>query len=124
MTDFKFAEQIIEILQFIFEKLGIAFDWTVDNVAPYIQKALEKFTSWKTSEYIFWICFGQVLLIIGILLIILDSRMWDTGLVVIGMLMAFIGLIVAAVFSYYLIRVINFPELQFYKWVMNNVQAK
>lgn len=47
------ANNIISVLEFIFQKLGIAFDWTVDTVTPYLEEALVRFVSWKCSEYQF-----------------------------------------------------------------------
>lgn len=64
----KLADNVIEILDYIFKKLGIAFNWTTDSVIPILNKALEKFVAWKTGEYIFWICLGMIFILVGAVL--------------------------------------------------------
>ena len=39
----KVSEQIIQVLDALCAKLGMAIDWTADNVIPYIEKLCGKY---------------------------------------------------------------------------------
>ena len=58
------SEQIIEVLDALCEKFGVAIDWTQDNIFPYIEKLLGKFITWEISTSIFWIGFMLLITLI------------------------------------------------------------
>ena len=60
----KVSEQIIEVLNALCEKLGIAFDWTAANVLPYIQDLCGRVVAYSIAKSIASIVF----FIIGILI--------------------------------------------------------
>ncbi len=37
------AEKIIEVLEYFADKVGIAINWTSDNILPYVQQILAKY---------------------------------------------------------------------------------
>lgn len=41
------SQQIIEVLEYLFEKFGIAVDWTAANIMPYVQQLAEKITTYN-----------------------------------------------------------------------------
>lgn len=41
------SDQIIEVLEALFEKFGIAIDWTGQNVLPYVQELMNKAVSYE-----------------------------------------------------------------------------
>ena len=41
------SQQIIEVLDYLFEKFGIAIDWTSENVMPYIQELAGKIVTYN-----------------------------------------------------------------------------
>lgn len=49
------SSEIIEVLDYIGEKFGIAIDWTSNNVLPYLQTLVDKFIQWEISTSILWI---------------------------------------------------------------------
>lgn len=49
------SEQIIEVLNALCEKFGIAIDWTADNVLPYVQELCAKLISWEIWTSVYWI---------------------------------------------------------------------
>lgn len=55
------SEQIKDVLNALFEKFGIAIDWTADNVLPYVQELCEKFVVYEISTSVFLILFMTVL---------------------------------------------------------------
>ena len=49
------SSEIIEVLDYLGEKFGIAIDWTSNNVLPYLQTLVDKFIQWEISTSIIWI---------------------------------------------------------------------
>lgn len=45
-----FSSQIIEILDDLAKRFGIAIDWTQDNIIPYLNELIQKYLS-----YYFWV---------------------------------------------------------------------
>lgn len=41
--------KIIELLDYLFEKFGIAVDWTAENVLPYVEQLAEKIVTYKIA---------------------------------------------------------------------------
>lgn len=59
------STQIIEVLNDICEKFGIAVDWTSKNIQPYLKELMTKCVNYKLATDIVWLVVGIVLLIIG-----------------------------------------------------------
>lgn len=49
------SAQVIDVLDAICEKFGIAIDWTAANVLPYVQELAGKFVSYEVATSIAWI---------------------------------------------------------------------
>ena len=62
------SEQIIEVFDYLFEKFGIAVDWSSENVIPTIKILCEKLTTYEICTSIayavFWIAFSIALTVI------------------------------------------------------------
>ena len=43
------SSEVIEILDYLGDKLGIAIDWTNENIIPYLQVLINKFIKWEIS---------------------------------------------------------------------------
>lgn len=63
------STQIIEVLNDICEKFGVAVDWTSKNVQPYLKELMTKCVNYKLATDIVWLVVGIILLIIGGVLI-------------------------------------------------------
>jgi hypothetical protein len=63
------SEQIIEVLNYICEKVGLAIDWSVvfasENVIPYIEQLCGKFITYEIATSVMWLVIGIILLIIA-----------------------------------------------------------
>lgn len=59
------SAQIIEVLNDICEKFGVAVDWTSKNVQPYLKELMTKCVNYKLATDIVWLVVGTVLLVIG-----------------------------------------------------------
>ena len=63
------SSEIIEVLDYLGEKFGIAIDWTSNNVLPYLQTLADKFIKWEISTSIVWIVIATFVIVAMIVLI-------------------------------------------------------
>lgn len=49
------SNEIIKVLDALGEKLGLAIDWTSDNILPYAQQLMERFIRYEICTSIAWI---------------------------------------------------------------------
>lgn len=70
----KFGKEVIDILEYLCEKFGIAVDWTSDNVMPYLQQLSEKYVKYEISTSFAWICLAAVAFFVIAILAIIDYR--------------------------------------------------
>lgn len=119
------SEQIIQVLEFLCEKLGIAVDWTTENVAPYLQIISQRIITYSIVVDIFWIVLGIIFCILAILMIKYAVKHWDdwedNPLVILGILFGCVILLIGVVMSlvniYELCVCIAFPELQIIEFI-------
>ena len=62
------SSEIIEVLDYLGEKFGIAIDWTSNNVLPYLQALVDKFIKWEISTSIVWIIIAAFVMVAMIVL--------------------------------------------------------
>ena len=60
------SEQIIQVLDNLCMKLGLAIDWTSENVAPYLTVLCTKLVSYEIWTSVAWLVFATIPLIIVI----------------------------------------------------------
>lgn len=124
------SAQIIEVLNDICEKFGIAVDWTSKNIQPYLKELMTKCINYKLATDIVWLVVGIVLLIIGGVLLrfafnnnrkyheIKDyyermySKLDDTAgtQFIIGCICLVIAVVLTLYFTINLITCLTFPE--------------
>lgn len=61
------SSQIIEVLNDLCEKLGMAIDWTAENIGPYLSELCLRICSYEIATSIFWLVIGVIILISGII---------------------------------------------------------
>lgn len=69
------SQQIIEVIDNLAQKLGVAIDWSQQNIMPYLQELCGKYIKWEIGTSVMWICFG-VLLIVGGFLCVKAGNKW------------------------------------------------
>ena len=62
----KFSKEIIEIFDYLGEKMGVAIDWTSSSAMPYLEELFNRYINWEIATSIVWIIAGFILLIIAI----------------------------------------------------------
>lgn len=58
--------QIINVLDSLCEKFGIAIDWSSQNVIPYIQSLIEKMVHYEIATSIMWIIVAILIICFGL----------------------------------------------------------
>ena len=62
----KISDEIIKVLDYLGQKIGVTIDWTSKNVLPLAEQLCEKYISWEIATSLFWLAFGAILLITGL----------------------------------------------------------
>ena len=65
------SNEIIEVLDYLCEKFGVAIDWTNQNVVPYLEQLYTKFIAWELSTSIAYIVIFAIVAVILILCLVL-----------------------------------------------------
>lgn len=59
------SDQIIAVLDALSEKMGVAIDWTSDNILPYLQTLGDKYIRYEIATSIIWMVIPFVLMVIA-----------------------------------------------------------
>ena len=129
----QFSEEIIEIFDYMGEKLGIAIDWSSENVMPYLQELCGRYINWEIATSVVWIVIGVICLVLCIPLykktkasLEKHEKNWlyDGYIgwcIVFGLtLCVVIPLIITQVFD--IVKCIYLPELQIYEYITRLIQ--
>ena len=63
------SEQIIQVLDALCEKFGMAIDWTGENVIPYVATLCTKLVSYEIWTSVAWIALCAMIILTGFILI-------------------------------------------------------
>ena len=117
------SSEIIEVLDYLGEKFGIAIDWTSNNVLPYLQTLVDKFIQWEISTSILWIAIAVFVIAMIISLMnlkgirefnkeICDGMLWiPAGILILGFF------IVICVQIFDIVECNVFPEKVLYDFI-------
>ena len=120
------SEQIINVIDNLCQKFGIAIDWTADNVLPYITTICEKYIHWEISTSIAWmIMVGSLTLITLIAAIFICKFCYWDGLewIIFGFVLIF-SICVIGQQTFDIIECKTFPEKAIYDYVTNLINNK
>lgn len=122
----KFSEELIDVFEYLGEKVGIAVDWSSENVMPYITELCGKYIDWEIATSVAWFVMASIMLLVTIWLAkwgwkkvtdTYDEELWKIVIVVCVVLIA---VVVASVFGIQVMDILKckfFPELQIYEFV-------
>lgn len=65
------SDEVIKILEYLGEKIGVTIDWTSNNVLPYVEQLCKKFILWETNTSFAWIWIAGGVVILSLVLAIL-----------------------------------------------------
>ena len=58
------SDAIIKVLNELCDKFGIAIDWTSDNVAPYLQDLMVRYSKYVCYTSIMWLVIGLIIMVV------------------------------------------------------------
>ena len=61
------SDEVIKILEYLCDKIGITIDWTSNNVLPYVEQLCTKYITWEISTSYAWIGIMCALVIVGLI---------------------------------------------------------
>jgi hypothetical protein len=131
-------EQIISVLDYMCEKLGIVIDWTADNMLPYVTELLTKFIRYEIATSIGWCVWMLILTIIPYILFNKfhpkakeEGYDPDVGVTwfavascVVLIAMSICTVIVFSIQIFDIIECVTFPEKFIADYAMNLMKAK
>ena len=117
------SDQIIQVLDNLCEKFGIAIDWTSENVFPYLKTLCEKLVTWEIWSSVAWMGFAVLLLTIGITFTVVSIKKFGkldgaevlTFFISLFCYIAFVGIIMTQTFD--IIKCTTFPEMYIFEYV-------
>lgn len=129
------SEQIIQVLDVLCEKFGIAIDWASENVIPYVEVLCKKLITYEIAMSVASMIFSLVLIISSIIATKMlypvfkrglekEQHTWGVGWEV-GSTFAIIGLVIinlASIISFIInitdiIKCATFPEMYIFEYV-------
>lgn len=63
-----FSEQFKEVVEVICDKLGVAIDWTQENIIPYIMEVCKRYVTLNIVEEALFVLFGVIMVVVGAIL--------------------------------------------------------
>ena len=60
------SEQIIEVLEYLGGKFGIAIDWTTENIMPYLEELLKRYATMRVVSSGMLIALSAIFCIVAI----------------------------------------------------------
>lgn len=120
------SDQIIKVLDALAEKIGLAIDWSSNNILPYLQQLCNKYVNYKISISVLWYIIGLGIVALGYVLLHKLKKNKDFGvtkyssigddnfnrqLCYLGVYLVFvIGVIIIILQSVNIITCTTFPE--------------
>ena len=113
------SDEVIKILEYLCDKIGITIDWTNNNVLPYVEQLCENFIMWEVSTSFAWMGIMCVVTIIALILAIkihntvdLDGFEW----LIFGIILT-TTITVCGVQIFDIIECKTFPEKAIYDYI-------
>lgn len=122
------SKEVINILEYLCDKFGIAVDWTDANVMPYLQELCTHYIQWEISTSIMWIVLG-VLIVIGAIVCGIVAKKTDdedfaTLMIVSLFFLLFIAIAMFCVQTCDILKCRYFPELQVMEYLQRLMRNK
>lgn len=124
------SKQLIEILEYLGEKIGLSVNWSTENVIPYAKDLCGKYIKWEMVTLIFYIIVALIFIIVGIFMIRYVINKFKNGeiqedteqmiCIVIAVVSICIIIIPAIEITFEIqdiIKCCTFPEMQLYEYI-------
>ena len=115
------SNEIIQVLEYLAEKIGITIDWTNNNVLPYVEQLCKKFIEWEYGTSMTWIiiaaCFSVVMFLFAVFAKGLDGFGWFCFWVTLV-----ISIIIICVQVFDMVECRLFPEKTIYDYIQTYIK--
>jgi uncharacterized membrane protein len=128
------SDQIIQVLDALCEKFGIAIDWTSANIVPYVAVLCTKLVNYEIWTSVAGMAIAVVLSIIGIILVVaLREKMrnamdnydaWPFLLYAVVACVWLATIIILCFETMDIIKCVTFPEMYVFEYVKGVISAK
>lgn len=120
----EFGSEIIKVLDYIGQKLGIAFDWSSETIMPYLQELIQKVVRYEIATSMTWILIFSLILYFSCHTIkkLMKKVKYSDDRTMLGVMFAVICVIGAIVISnqiFDIIEAVTLPEMTFYNYVQS-----
>lgn len=113
------SDEVINVLEYLCDKIGVTIDWTSSNVLPYVEQLCEKFIVWEVNTSFAWMAIMGVVTVISLIFAIVIHKIscWDgTEWIVFGCALV-ATIIVCGVQVFDIIECKTFPEKAIYDYI-------
>ena len=115
------SDQIIQVIEHLAQKFGIAINWSSENIMPIVEELCTKYISYEIMTSKMWLIFGAVLFIlialIGVMTLVEDGV--DALILIIFVIPLSIPSVMILSQIHDIIRCTTFPELQILQYIQN-----
>lgn len=123
------ADQIIQVLDNLSERIGVTIDWSSENVLPYVQELFTKLVNYRLTTSIIWLVVAAILIVVSVVTIkkaIRTYRLWQDdeasddaafGWWALSIILLIVVVLIILFQSPVTIRCLTFPELEVYKYI-------
>lgn len=123
------SEQIIQVLDALCEKFGLAIDWTSENVIPYLTMLATKLVSYEIWTSVAWLA----ILLVGFSVALMTIKKYRSNIIKDEMLCVFIGIfgfvgggaVIAGIIQQIMdiIKCLTFPEMFIFEFIHGVINA-
>ena len=124
------SDQIIQALDALCEKFGMAIDWTSANIMPYLTTLFTKLVTWEIWTSVAWMAIAVVCLAAGIVMLVLAFKYIDNIGEFLGPLMIVMGIILCGIgigtFGkqiFDIIKCVTFPEMFVFEYIQKLING-
>lgn len=117
------SDQIIQVLDALCEKFGIAIDWTSANIIPYLTTLGSKLVTYEIWTSVAWIAFAVVLAVVSIIFAVVTyKRFGDLGgaevlTCLASIVCGFFAVVIIGVQVMDIIKCVTFPEMHIFEYI-------
>ena len=117
------SDEVIKILDYLCDKIGITIDWTSNNVFPYIEQLCEKFINWEISTSIAWMVIMCVATVLSLIVVIIVNKFsdWEGFEWMIFTVVLAATIVVCGCQTFDIIECKTFPEKVIYEYIQYNL---
>lgn len=119
-----FSENVINIIDAIGERFGVAIDWTNQNMMPYLVQLTQRIIDYKINMSIFYIVVFVLMIIVGIKIYLKGKKLLneddELGIfpLLVGIAIIVVALVGIGIYTTDIITAITLPEKTIMEFIM------